>query len=166
MSAARLVATGFGLGYIPMAPGTWASLAAVAVGVLIHGLGSFPLLLLATLAVIAVAWWSISAALPEMGGDDPSEIVIDEVAGQWLALLAPSFGFWMMGLDSWRFPYPGWLGAFLAFRLFDIWKPWLIGRADRRGDAWGVLLDDLLAGIFAGILVMILAALAHGVLMR
>ena len=166
MSAARLVATGFGLGYIPLAPGTWASLAAVAVGVLIHGLGSFPLLLLATLAVITVARWSISAALPEMGGGDPSEIVIDEVAGQWLALLAPSFGFWMMGLDSWRFPYPGWLGAFLAFRLFDIWKPWLIGRADRRGDAWGVLLDDLLAGIFAGILVMILAALAHGVLMR
>ena len=166
MSAARLIATGFGLGYIPVAPGTWASLAAVAVGVLIHGLGSFPLLLLATLAVIAVAWWAINTALPEMGGGDPSEIVIDEVAGQWLALLAPSFGFWMMGLDSWRFPYPGWLGAFLAFRLFDIWKPWLVGRADGRGDAWGVLLDDLLAGIFAGILVMILAALAHGVLMR
>lgn len=166
MNAARLVATGFGLGYIPIAPGTWASLAAVAVGVVIHGIGSFPLLLLATVIAILAGWWSIRTALPEMGGSDPSEIVIDEVAGQWLTLLAPSFGFWMMGLDSWRFPYPGWLGAFLAFRLFDIWKPWLVGRADRRGDAFGVLLDDLIAGVFAAVLVMALAALAHGVLMR
>ena len=164
MSAARLIATGFGLGYIPVAPGTWASLAAVAVGVLIHGLGSFPLLLLATLAVIAVAWWAINTALPEMGGGDPSEIVIDEVAGQWLALLAPSFGFWMMGLDSWHFPYPGWLGAFLAFRLFDIWKPWIIGRADRRADAAGVMLDDIWAGIFAALASIAAAGISHGLM--
>ena len=97
--------------------------------------------------------------------EDPSEIVIDEVAGQWIALLAPSFGFWMMGLDTWNFPYPGWVGAFLLFRLFDIWKPWLVGRADRRHDPVGVMLDDIWAGIFAGIGTMLLAGIAHGVLM-
>lgn len=166
MSAARRVATVGGVGYLRPASGTWASALAVALGVLIHGIGSFPLLLAATVAVTVAGFWAVKAALPAMASSDPSEIVIDEVAGQWIALLAPSFGFWMMGLDSWRFPYPGWLGAFLAFRLFDIWKPWIVGRADRRGDAVGVMLDDLLAGLLAGILVMVLAGLAHGVLMR
>ena len=162
----RMIVTWFGAGLMKPAPGTWGSAVAVALGVLIHWLGSFPALALATLAVTALGFWSVGRYTRGMEDPDRSEIVIDEVAGQWLALLAPSFGFWMMGLDSWHFPYPGWLGAFLGFRLFDIWKPWLVGRADGRGDAWGVLLDDLLAGIFAGILVMILAALAHGVLMR
>ena len=53
---------------------------------------------------------------------------------------------------------------FLLFRLFDIWKPWLVGRADRRGDAVGVMLDDLWAGLFAGVVSMILAGLYHGLL--
>jgi phosphatidylglycerophosphatase A len=53
---------------------------------------------------------------------------------------------------------------FLLFRLFDIWKPWLVGRADRRGDAAGVMLDDLWAGLFAGIGSVVLAGVYHGVL--
>ncbi len=57
-------------------------------------------------------------------------------------------------------PWPGWVAAFLFFRLFDIWKPWLIGRADRRGDAAGVMLDDLWAGLFAGMAVVIAAGIA------
>ncbi len=62
-------------------------------------------------------------------------------------------------------PWPGWIAAFLFFRLFDIWKPGPIGRADRRGDAAGVMLDDLWAGVFAGIARLVAAGLAHGVLM-
>ena len=166
MPAATLIATLFGIGRLKPGPGTWASAVAVAAGVVIHGFGSFPLLLAATLAVTLSGWWAVGAALPGFGRDDPSEIVIDEVAGQWLALLAPSFGFWMMGLDSWHFPYPGWLGAFLSFRLFDIWKPWLVGRADRMPGATGVMLDDLVAGLFAAVTVMAAAGLAHGLLMR
>lgn len=166
MRLATAIATLFGLGRLKPGPGTWASAAAVAAGVGIHGLGSFPLLALATVAVAGLGWWAVGAALPAFADKDPAEIVIDEVAGQWLTLLAPSFGFWMMGLDSGNFPWPGWLGAFLAFRLFDIWKPWLVGRADRVPGATGVMLDDLVAGVLAAVLVMAAAGLAHGVFMR
>ena len=95
---------------------------------------------------------------------DPSEIVIDEVAGQWIALWPVALGAQMMGIESARL-WPGYLAAFILFRLFDIWKPSLIGKADRRGDAVGVMLDDVIAGVFAAICVVILAGLAHGFLM-
>ncbi len=165
MSTSRAVATFFGAGLLRPAPGTWGSAVAVALGVLIHGIGHFPLLAMATLAAVGWGFWAVERELAGRAGEDPSEIVIDEVAGQWLALCFASFGFWMMGLDSWHFPWPGWVAAFLFFRLFDIWKPCLVGRADRRGDAAGVMLDDLWAGLFAGIAVVVAAGVSHGVLM-
>ena len=61
--------------------------------------------------------------------------------------------------------WPGWLAAFGLFRLFDIWKPWLIGKADQRGDALGVVLDDVIAGLFAAIGISALAMLAHGTIL-
>lgn len=161
----RLITTFFYIGLLRPASGTWGSAAAVALGLLIHGLGGFPALLAATLFVTIIGFVAINDDLKERPTEDPSEIVIDEVVGQWIALLAPSFGFWMMGLDTWNFPYPGWVGAFVLFRLFDIWKPWLVGRADRRHDPIGVMLDDIWAGVFAGIGTMVLAGIAHGVLM-
>jgi len=161
----RLVAIFFGVGLLRPAPGTWGSAAAVGLGLILHRIGHFPLLLLATVVITALGFWACARELADRPGEDPSEIVVDEVAGQWVALLFPSFGFWWVGLDSANFPWPGWVAAFLLFRLFDIWKPWLVGRADRRHDAAGVMLDDLWAGLFAGIGTMILAALAHGVLM-
>jgi hypothetical protein len=86
------------------------------------------------------------------GGEDPSEVVIDEVAGQLLALSFTVISLWRHGVATWLLAaWPGWVAPFLLFRLFDIWKPWLVGRADRRGDAAGVMLDDLWAGLFAGI---------------
>ncbi|WP_343079007.1 phosphatidylglycerophosphatase A [Ostreiculturibacter nitratireducens] len=162
----RLITTFFFVGLLRPASGTWGSAAAVAVGLILHGLGHFPLLLAATVAVIPLSFWSVARELRDRPGEDPSEIVIDEVAGQWIALCFPSAGFWFAGLESWNFPWPGWVSAFVLFRLFDVWKPWIIGRADRRGDPAGVVLDDLWAGIFAGIGTIILAALSHGVLMR
>ena len=162
----RMVATFFGVGLMRPAPGTWGSAAAVALGVALHGLGAFPLLAVAALAATVAGFWAVGRELKDRPGDDPSEFVIDEVAGQWIALCFPSAGFWLRGMDSWDFPWPGWVAAFLFFRLFDIWKPWLIGRADRRGDAAGVMLDDLWAGLFAGIATLLAAGLYHGVLMR
>jgi len=161
----RLIATFFYVGLLRPASGTWGSAAAVALGLVLHGLGSFPLLAMATIAATGWGFWAVERELRDRPGEDPSEIVIDEVAGQWIALLAPSFGFWMMGLDNWNFPYPGWVGAFLLFRLIDIWKPWLVGRADARHDAAGVMIDDLWAGLFAGVVTMVLAGIAHGFLM-
>ncbi|WP_050526325.1 phosphatidylglycerophosphatase A family protein [Pseudorhodobacter aquimaris] len=161
MTASRILSIFFGVGLLRPAPGTWGSLAAVALGLLLHRIGHFPLLLVAMILVTVAGFWACRRELGHRPGDDPSEIVIDEVAGQWIALLVPSFGFWYIGLDSSNFPYPGWVVAFLLFRLFDIWKPWLVGRADARGDADGVMIDDLWAGLFAGIGTGLLAAIVH-----
>ena len=95
---------------------------------------------------------------------DPSEVVIDELVGQWIALWPLSLGLNHAGVDPWLFPWPGWLGAFLAFRLFDIWKPGPIGWADRQPGATGVMLDDLIAGVAAAVTVAVAAFIAHGVL--
>jgi len=160
----RLVSIFFGVGLLRPAPGTWGSAVAIVLGLILHRIGHFPLLALATVLVTAAGFWACQRELADRPGADPSEIVIDEVAGQWLALLFPSFGFWWMGLDSSNFPYPGWVAAFVLFRLFDIWKPWVIGTADRREDPAGVMLDDLLAGLFAGVGTVLLAAVAHGVM--
>lgn len=160
----RAVATFFYVGLMRPASGTWGSAAAVALGVVIDRFLGFPALLVATLAAAALGFWACGRELAGRPGEDPGEIVIDEVAGQWIALLFPSAAFWMRDFDGWM-PYPGWVAAFLFFRLFDIWKPWIIGRADARGDAAGVMLDDLWAGLFAGLAVLAAAGLAHGVLM-
>lgn len=160
----RALTTFFFIGKLRPAPGTWGSAAAVAVALVLHGLGGFVLLAIATVLVTLLGFWSIARDLETRTEKDPSEIVIDEVAGQWLAMLAPSLGFTMAGLDSWNFPWPGWVAAFVLFRLFDIWKPWLVGWADRKGGAMGVMLDDLIAGVFAGISVIVLAGVYHGVL--
>ena len=161
----RMLATWFGAGLLRPAPGTWGSAVAVAMGLILHRIGHFPLLALATGLVILLGFWVVPRYTVGMDDPDRSEIVIDEVAGQWLALMVPSFGFWHAGLPADSFPYPGWVAAFLFFRLFDIWKPWLVGRADRRHDSAGVMLDDLWAGIFAALATMSAAAFAHTVLM-
>lgn len=158
----RAVATVFGVGLLRPAPGTWGSLVSVGLGVVIDRFLGFPGLAVATLMVTVLGFQACAAVCGP--GDDPSEVVIDEVAGQWVALLFPSFAFWMRDFEGWM-PYPGWVAAFLLFRLFDIWKPGPVGWADRRGDAAGVMLDDLIAGVFAGIGVVIAAGVAHGLLM-
>lgn len=164
MSLSRLVSIGFGLGLLRPAPGTWGSAGALALGLVIDRHLGAPALVAATLAATLAGFWACAAELRDRPGADPGEIVIDEVAGQWIALAFPALAFWSRGWEGWM-PYPAWVAAFLFFRLFDIWKPWVIGRADRRGDPAGVMLDDLWAGLFAGIAVIAAAALAHGVLM-
>lgn len=161
----RLICTLFGIGLLRPAPGTWGSAVAIGLGLLIHRAGHFPLLAAATAAVVVLGFWAVRRYTVEMANPDESQIVIDEVAGQWLALCFPSAGFWLMGLPADRFPYPGWVAAFVFFRLFDVWKPWLVGRADREGGVSGVMKDDLWAGLFAGIATMIAAGISHGWLM-
>lgn len=159
-----MIATFGGVGLIRPAPGTWGSAAALPLGWVLHGMGGFPLLALATLAVAALGWWAARAEEAATGSHDESAIVIDEVAGQWIALWPLSLGLNHAGVDPWLFPWPGWVGAFLAFRLFDIWKPGPIGWADRQPGAMGVMLDDLIAGLAAAILVAFAAIIAHGVI--
>jgi len=159
----RTIATFFGIGLLPYAPGTWGTAAAIPVAYGIHYLGGFPALLIATLAVCLIGWWATAAATKGKDDHDPGEIVIDEVAGIWIALLPLSYGLWHAGAEPHVFPWPGWVGAFILFRIFDIKKPGPIGWADRMNSSLGVMLDDILAGIAAGICVAIGAGLAHGV---
>lgn len=164
MKLATMIGTVFGVGYIRPAPGTWGSLVALPWAWLLHVLGGFPLLLLGIIAAFLKGWWATSMMTAGSDDHDPSEIVIDEVVGQWIALLPLSFAAWNNDIPI-HVMWPGWIAAFALFRLFDIWKPWIIGWADRRGDALGVMLDDVIAGIFAAIGVIVLAGLAHGVIM-
>lgn len=159
----RWITTALGVGLMRPAPGTWGSAAAVALGLVILRFAGFPVFAAATLAVTALGFWAVDRELRDRPGEDPGEIVIDEVAGQWIALAFPAAAFWWRGSEAWM-PYPGWLAAFIFFRLFDIWKPMAVGRADRRPDPAGVMLDDLWAGLYAGIATIIAAGVAHGLM--
>lgn len=167
MTFPRLIATLFGVGLLRPAPGTWGSAAAIALGVAIDHLLGFPALAVATALVILLGYWAVAGTVAASDDKDPSEIVIDEVAGQWIALLFPAFAFWWRGMeDWWLVAYPGWVAAFVFFRLFDIWKPGPAGRADRKHTAAGTMEDDLWAGLFAGLATVIAAGIAHGIIMR
>ncbi len=132
-----LLATGFGLGRLPRAPGTWGTLAAFPVHFAIMDLAQLPYALsLAGVILLAI----IVAGMAEKIIDrpDPGIVVIDEIAGMLIALIAvPATP-------------EAWLAAFLLFRLFDIFKPWPIRLIDQRcHGGLGIVLDDLLAGIYA-----------------
>lgn len=161
-----MIATLLGIGRLRPAPGTWGSAAALAIGYGMHRLGHFPLVLAGTAAAILLGFWSVARFTAGLADKDRSEIVIDEVAGQLIALCATSGGFWFAGLPRDVVPWPGLVMPFLFFRLFDIWKPWLVGRADRRSDAAGVMLDDIWAGLFAAAASIAAAGIYHGVVMR
>ena len=161
MMAARMIATVLGAGYIRPAPGTWGSLVALPWAWALHVLGGFPLLLAGVLVAFSVGWWATARMTAGSADHDPSEIVIDELAGQWIALLPLSHAAWSMDISILAL-WPGWIAAFALFRLFDIAKPGPVGWADRRGDPLGVMLDDVIAGLFAAIGVLALAALYHG----
>lgn len=158
-----MIVTFFGIGRLRPAPGTWGSAAAVVLAVLVYKAGGALLIPLGAILAAVVGFWAVPQALRLTTDEDPSWIVIDEVAGQWLAMSFTVIPLWRHGisiLDAW----PGFVVPFLLFRLFDIWKPWLVGRADRQGGAVGVMMDDLWAGLFAGIGSVALAGLYHAVL--
>ena len=136
MSFARLIATACGCGRFPFAPGTFTSLVALAIGVPLL-LQPYALAFAIVVAMIA-GYWAIRSLAIE---DDPTWVVIDEVAGQWVALLGLAHA-----------SLPGLLAAFVVFRLLDVVKPGPIGWADRQPGAAGIMADDIIAGaITAGI---------------
>ena len=115
-------------------------------------------------ALFVAGIWATKEITSGSEDHDPSEVVIDELVGQWIALLPVLIGAAHVGAPLMAL-WPGWVVAFLGFRLFDIWKPGPIGWADRRNDALGVMLDDVIAGVFAAIVVALSAAVVHGLLM-
>lgn len=146
---AYAVATVLGCGLSPFAPGTVGSLAAVAAYLpLRHFLAARPELFLAILAAVALGGvWAARAVSRAEGNEDPSKVVVDEVLGQLMAffLLPPTFGVILLG--------------FVAFRLFDIWKPYPIRRLEHIGQGVGIMADDALAGVYANLLIRICLAI-------
>ncbi|HLR87276.1 MAG TPA: phosphatidylglycerophosphatase A [Wenzhouxiangella sp.] len=131
------LAFGFGSGLAPVAPGTAGSVAAVLPALALIKL-PLPWLALFLVAAFAFGVWLCGRTGRRLGVHDHSGIVFDEFVGMWLVLaFVPASAVW-------------WLAAFAAFRLFDIVKPWPIGWLDRRiGGGLGVMLDDVLAAIYA-----------------
>lgn len=155
----KLVATFFYVGLLPKIPGTWGSLTALPFAVILHNIGGFPALLIATLIVFFVGWWATIRETAGRENHDPGEIVIDEVVGQWITLLPASF---MFAKHDLPLMWPALVAGFIFFRLFDITKPWPVSWADRKETAFGVMFDDVLAGILAAIATIMLARLYHG----
>ena len=134
------LATWFGVGNLPAAPGTFGSLAALPFAWLIAAYAGPLALGLAGVAVFCVGWWASNVYVGATGIEDPGPVVIDEVAGQWLTLVVAAPGVW------WH-----WLAGFMLFRLFDIVKPWPVGWADKAiKGGFGVMVDDILAAAYAG----------------
>ena len=135
------IGTGFGSGFSPFAPGTAGALLASIIWVAFYFLLPFPVVLWLTAALVIVFTFAgIWAAdkLETYWGEDPSRVVVDEMVGVWIALLAaPSGNVWYA------------LGAFALFRLFDIFKPLGIRRMESFPGGIGVMMDDILAGIYS-----------------
>jgi phosphatidylglycerophosphatase A len=143
MTVARLIASGCGCGFLPFAPGTAASVVAVLVGALLMRLPPYMLtaaVLLATLGGL----WAVRAANVE---GDPGWVVIDEFAGQWMALFGLAHA-----------SFTGIISAFLIFRVLDIAKPGPIGWADRQKGAAGVMADDVIAGAITACILWAISA--------
>ncbi|MEP3346110.1 MAG: phosphatidylglycerophosphatase A [Litoreibacter sp.] len=160
-SVSKLWATFFYVGLLRPAPGTWGSAAAViAAWGIIEWRGYVGLAVL-TLVMFILGWAVTAMETKGKDDHDPSEIVIDEVVGQWIALLPVAVGLSHSGAAFWTL-WPGILTAFVAFRAFDILKPGPVGWADRKEGPLGVMLDDVIAGVLAALVVGLGAWLAHG----
>lgn len=152
----QLVAFGFGSGLAPKAPGTFGSLAALLLFpalALLTPLAYGAVLLLAVVGGIAVCGHAATA----LGVHDDGRIVWDEFAGQWLTL------FPLVPVLHWDVPSLLRLVAgFALFRLFDIVKPWPIGYLDRKvHGGLGIMLDDIIAGLFAAVVLLLLQGVLH-----
>ncbi len=130
------LSTWFYSGLIPLAPGTFGSIAALPFAWLILDYGGKFGLANATLIIFVIGLMSSRFYMQETGKTDPGEVVIDEVVGQWLVCLVI--------IDNNHIGQ--YLLALLAFRVFDIMKPWPVSIFDKRHDAFGVMMDDVVAG--------------------
>jgi phosphatidylglycerophosphatase A len=145
MTVNEQIATAFGIGRLPYAPGTAASFVALIVAVpVMYFAGWIGMALLAIATAVAGVWFSDAYAL-EIDTNDPGDCVIDEFAGQWLACafapLSP-VGFFL---------------AFVLFRLFDVAKPWPVSKAETLQGGFGIMADDVVAGLIAGMVVFLLS---------
>lgn len=145
----QLIATGLGVGYFPYGPGTMGALLAILIWMLLATTASYFWLTAITTILIVVftliGAWS-STVVEKYWGEDPSRVVIDEIVGQWIVLLAiPSiFSWWHV------------LAAFILFRFFDITKPLGIRKMENLKGGWGIMADDILSGCYGAIVLIVI----------
>ena len=142
MTGWSFLASGFGLGYAPKAPGTFGSLLGLFLGGLLLHSGHLPLLF-GIVLVSGLGFYAVSTL--EAATQDPGWVVIDEIAGQMIPLLLLSH-LSLLGLAL----------SFVLFRAFDIFKPGPVGWADARHDEYGLMGDDLIAGALAAACILLL----------
>ena len=148
----------FGLGRLPIAPGTWGSLPPVIIFGLMSYFGASSAMISNVMAALVLAGCVVCiqfapAAIAATGKNDPGEVVADEFAGQALTFLFSPF--LVMGTAAPRQIMITAFAGFALFRLFDILKPWPIRKLEKYPAGWGILADDLLAGVFAWIVLQI-----------
>ncbi|MGH9792271.1 MAG: phosphatidylglycerophosphatase A family protein [Candidatus Acidiferrales bacterium] len=185
---ALLIATGFGLGCLPKAPGTWGSLLGLLIAWTLWSVGVpspflhpegfgysgwqieprslMNLVVLAGLSAIGVQCAARAANF--LRERDPPTVVIDEISGQLIALMGGSWvASWTSDAISTETPRllvlvsPSWkylLAGFILFRVFDIWKPWPVRQAEKLPGGWGIMADDWVAGIYAALCLWALRA--------
>ncbi|MGI8992289.1 MAG: phosphatidylglycerophosphatase A family protein [Bryobacteraceae bacterium] len=143
---ARVIATWFGCGLVPFAPGTAGSAAAVLIAYVLAAsltprLGWHPLYFgWLALIFLPVAIWAAGATARSVGRKDPGLVVVDEVIGQWITLAGATH-------LNWR----SWTAGFVLFRLFDIWKPAPVRQLERLPGGTGIVADDAMAGIYGAV---------------
>ena len=158
---AFLIATWFGAGYAPVAPGTAGSLAAIVIAIALHYSVGYTAgyervtLLLATAILLAPGIWSASVVARETNKPDPQIVVVDEVIGQWITLAGAA-----------TFNWKTWLAAFVLFRLLDMWKPAPARQLESLPGGWGIVADDVMAGVYGALAIFVLDRLhlfQHGI---
>ena len=146
---ARVIATWFGCGYAPVAPGTVGSAAAIFIAWALHAyITPFEFGLMGVILAIP-GIWAAGVTAREIKSKDPQIVVVDEVVGQWITLAGAT-----------AFNWHSWLLAFALFRIFDIWKPPPVRQLERLPGGIGIVADDAMAGVY-GALLLLTAGLLH-----
>ena len=151
----RLLTSCFGLGWLPIASGTWGSIPPAATFYLmaVHGASANAIAITMTALIIIGSFICVKfapASIAATNSEDPSEVVADELAGQAVTFL-------IIALTPIGNIFITALAGFLLFRFFDILKPWPIRKLEKLPKGWGILADDLLAGVYAGIILLLLS---------
>jgi phosphatidylglycerophosphatase A len=145
-AVASTIATWFGCGWAPKGPGTVGSLGALALVAVAMYLGPWTglhCLVLAALWLVPAIWAS-SRMVETSGSKDPQFVVVDEVVGQWISLGGAA-----------RLNWKSLLAGFVLFRLFDIWKPWPARALEKLPRGYGIVMDDVMAGVYAALVLFL-----------
>lgn len=152
------IAQGFGIGRIPVAPGTFGSILGIAFFAALLCSHSWLVVIIGTLIAIALSVWLCGEAEQILGEKDPGSVVIDEIAAMPCCFLSTALiGLWKSGLPeaSPELVWDWWtLVIFVLFRIFDVWKPTPVRQSQRFSGGWGVTVDDLLAAAYVNLTVL------------